>query len=243
MSHAPKFYLIQEGDGGPDVLHSFDTQPERDAATIKLIFGEDISTQDEAEQWDKMREELNEKGSLSFEGDPGLSWFTAIPDDSFIALARWKEEAMQVEAQWDCQAIGKLIDVPLGHHIRPRVEPAIRELIAQRDRARLIMEVALLRFSRWSLRQGESHKMPRTGIYPPAVQSVMDKMREFLSQGGSPVPPDYVMNNDTRWWKFETLMPESPTAPIQLMNHITGQITQHPAGGYEHVDEDLWSPL
>jgi hypothetical protein len=28
-------------------------------------------------------------------------------------------------------------------------------------RARLIMEVALLRFSRWSLRLGENHKMPR----------------------------------------------------------------------------------
>lgn len=55
-------------------------------------------------------------------------------------------------------------------------------------RARLIMEVALLRFSRWSLRQGESHKMPRVGDYPPAVQSVMDKMRTFLGQPTQTVP-------------------------------------------------------
>lgn len=185
MSHTPKFYIIQEGDGGPDVLHVFDTQPERDAATINLIFGEDITTQDEAEQWDKMREELNDKGRLSFEGDPGLQWFSAIPDDSFAALARWKEEALAVEAQWDCQAVGKLLDVTLGHHIRPHIEPGIIKLIAQRDRARLLMEVALLRFTRWSLRKGEHHPMPRVGDYPPAVQSIMDKMRTFLEQPAS----------------------------------------------------------
>lgn len=142
MSHSPKFYIIQEGDGGPAVLHSFDTQPERDLATIKLIFGEDISTQDEAEQWDKMREELNDKGSISFEGDPGLQWFTALPDESFAGLARWKKEALAVEAQWDCQAVGKLIGVKLGDHIRPNIEPKVRELISQRDSAdNLLREV------------------------------------------------------------------------------------------------------
>ena len=41
-------------------------------------------------------------------------------------LRRWKDEALAVEASWDCQAVGKLIGVPLGQNIRPCIEPAIR---------------------------------------------------------------------------------------------------------------------
>ncbi len=75
-----KFYLLQRGHSDKEnALHAFDTAAERDAATIKCIFGADLSGQDEAEQWDKMREELNDRGSLSFEGDPGVEWFTATP--------------------------------------------------------------------------------------------------------------------------------------------------------------------
>ncbi len=78
-----KYYLLQHGDGADEnTLHAFDTPAQRDEATIKCIFGEDLTTQDEAEQWDKMREELTDSGSLSFEGDPGLEWFTATPADS-----------------------------------------------------------------------------------------------------------------------------------------------------------------
>lgn len=57
-------------------------------------------------------------------------------------LAGWKSEAMEVEAQWNCQAIGKLLDVKLGDHIRPNIEPGIRKLISQRDGANnLLREV------------------------------------------------------------------------------------------------------
>lgn len=75
-----KYYLLQRGDSADEnTLHAFDTPAERDDATIKAIFGEDLTTQDEAEAWDKYREELTERGHITSEGDPGLEWFTAHP--------------------------------------------------------------------------------------------------------------------------------------------------------------------
>jgi hypothetical protein len=44
-------------------------------------------------------------------------------------LKRWKEEMLQVEAEWDCQMIGKLLNIGLGQSIRKNIEPKIRELI------------------------------------------------------------------------------------------------------------------
>lgn len=75
-SRAMKYYLLQRGDDA-NTLHAFSTPAERDTATIKALFGEDLATQDEADAWDKYRDELNARGRLSFEGDPGLEWFTA----------------------------------------------------------------------------------------------------------------------------------------------------------------------
>jgi hypothetical protein len=71
----------------------------------------------------------------------------------------------------------------------------------------------------------------------------MDKMRDFLGTSEPTVPPDYEMNNGTKWWKFETLMPAAHNTPVDLMNHITGQITRHPDGGYHYAEKDLWSPI
>ncbi len=56
-------------------------------------------------------------------------------------------------------------------------------------------------------------------------------------------PPDYVMSNGAKWWKFETMMPPKFNSPIDLMNHVSGQITRHPDGGYHYSDKDLWSPI
>jgi hypothetical protein len=74
-----KYYLLENADSvTPQILHAFATPQERDVATIGLIFGEEISTQDEAEQWDKYRQELIDTGRIEFEGDPGLEWFSAL---------------------------------------------------------------------------------------------------------------------------------------------------------------------
>lgn len=95
MSAPYKFYLLQHGHSDSEnTLHVFNTAPERDVATIKCIFGADLSNQDEAEQWDKMREELNDRGTLSFEGDPGLEWFTAHPAPDEAAKLRKAGDAM-----------------------------------------------------------------------------------------------------------------------------------------------------
>lgn len=78
-----KYYLLQRGDSADEnTLHAFDTPAERDEATIKAIFGADLTTQDEAEAWDKYRDDLNDRGHVTFEGDPGLEWFTAWPAGS-----------------------------------------------------------------------------------------------------------------------------------------------------------------
>lgn len=41
------------------------------------------------------------------------------------ALARWKAEALAVESEWDPQEVGKLLELPLGASIRPRIAPCI----------------------------------------------------------------------------------------------------------------------
>jgi hypothetical protein len=75
-----KYYLLIRGDvTNENTLMAFDTPAGRDEETILRIFGADLTTQDEAEQWDKMRGELDNRGVLTFEGDPGLEWFVATP--------------------------------------------------------------------------------------------------------------------------------------------------------------------
>lgn len=41
------------------------------------------------------------------------------------ALQRWKDEALEVEASWDCQAVGKAIGTTLGGNIRKDILPFI----------------------------------------------------------------------------------------------------------------------
>lgn len=78
-----KFYLLQRGHShSENTLHAFDTAPQRDGKTIECIFGlEGLTTQNDAEAWAKYREELNDTGSVEFDGDPGLEWFTAHAED------------------------------------------------------------------------------------------------------------------------------------------------------------------
>lgn len=45
-------------------------------------------------------------------------------------LKAWKEEEMQVESQWDCQAVGRLIGSKLGEQIKPQIQPYIEWLQA-----------------------------------------------------------------------------------------------------------------
>ena len=76
-----KYYLLQRGESpNQNALFSFTTRPQRDEATIKAIFGKDLQNQNEAEEWDKIRADLNDKGRVSFEGEPSIEWFTATPN-------------------------------------------------------------------------------------------------------------------------------------------------------------------
>ena len=49
-------------------------------------------------------------------------------------LLAWKDEALKVHSSWDCQAVGKLLNVPLGAQIHANIEPAVRKLIDERNR-------------------------------------------------------------------------------------------------------------
>jgi len=53
-------------------------------------------------------------------------------DDRIVALEAerdqllaWKQSALEVEKDWDCQRIGKLLHIPLGESVRAGIEPAI----------------------------------------------------------------------------------------------------------------------
>jgi hypothetical protein len=101
-------------------------------------------------------------------------------------------------------------------------------------RARLIMEVALLRFSRWSLRKGEQYKMPRAGDYPPAVQSVMDKMRTFLSGVTAPSPSPGAIHSARIQCKL-LLGLQAEDMPPPLRQEIEALVTSIALASDEHM--------
>jgi hypothetical protein len=75
-----KFYLLQKGHShSENTLHVFDTAEERDAMTKELIYGTGELCPDDQRGLALYLEELREDGSVEFEGDPGLEWFTATP--------------------------------------------------------------------------------------------------------------------------------------------------------------------
>lgn len=79
MKSPAKFYLVQRREEAPHVLHAFDTAEQRDAMTKELIYGTGDLCPQERRGLDLYLEELRDTGSVEFEGDPGLEWFTAIP--------------------------------------------------------------------------------------------------------------------------------------------------------------------
>ena len=77
-----KFYILERGHlHTENTLHTFDTAEARAAKTAELIYGEkpDELDPDARRAWHLYCAELEETGSVEFEGDPGLEWFTASP--------------------------------------------------------------------------------------------------------------------------------------------------------------------
>jgi hypothetical protein len=56
------------------------------------------------------------------------------------ALEGWKAQALAVEAEWDVQAIGKRLDVPLGSSIRAAILPAIDALELEVMRLQVVLQ-------------------------------------------------------------------------------------------------------
>jgi hypothetical protein len=49
-------------------------------------------------------------------------------DAEIAALRRWKAEQLAVEAEWNEQEVGKLLNLPLGTAVRPAIQPAIEAM-------------------------------------------------------------------------------------------------------------------
>lgn len=58
-------------------------------------------------------------------------------------LADWKAEQLAVESEWDAQAVGRLLRVPLGQSVRAAIQPGIEAL--QRRVAELKGQACVLR--------------------------------------------------------------------------------------------------
>lgn len=77
MKPTLKYYLLEKGHShAENTLHTFDSLNEREDKTKELIYG---GKDEDTPGWDSYLQELTETGSLEFEGDPGLEWFTAWP--------------------------------------------------------------------------------------------------------------------------------------------------------------------
>ena len=75
-----KFYLLQLGHShSENTLHAFDTAEARAAKSKELIYGDGELCPDDQRGLALYLEELRDSGSVGFEGDPGLEWFTAHP--------------------------------------------------------------------------------------------------------------------------------------------------------------------
>lgn len=87
------YILIEVGDNGEEHATFYASPAARDKATLEAIWfgGPDESHKEEAEHY---LQELREKGSLAFEGDPPLRWrtFSALLQEE---KARGRAEAIQ----------------------------------------------------------------------------------------------------------------------------------------------------
>ena len=73
--------------------------------------------------------------------DPEWDWVVSADsarrlERELAELREWKRQQLEVESQWDCQKVGKLLGVPIGAHVRPHIEPKIAKLIRERNEAR-----------------------------------------------------------------------------------------------------------
>lgn len=137
---------------------------------------------------------------------------TGTPEDGVEVMAtelaqlrRWKSEALEVEAQWNVQEVGRLLDMPLGVSIQPRIADGIRTLVARIIRLVKAGEAGrefvlanwpsayhhpgvMPFFSEWQAAVNDTLN-PRTGVWPESGASLdhdAEKWRAwFISEVGT----------------------------------------------------------
>jgi len=71
-----------------------------------------------------------EPARIVMDGEPDLA-------EQVRTLENWKEQQLAVESEWDAQAVGRLLNVPLGQPIRAAIGPGIESL---KEQVRLLRE-------------------------------------------------------------------------------------------------------
>jgi len=73
-------------------------------------------------------------------GIPDPTEHLANLNKELAELREWKRQQLEVERQWDCQKVGKLLGVPAGAHVRPHIEPKIAKLCEENAKLREALE-------------------------------------------------------------------------------------------------------
>lgn len=69
---------------------------------------------------------------------------------TLLRAEAWKREALEVEREWNPQAIAKLLELSPGDSIRAAIGPAIERLTTERDEAVKALEPFKLEASKWA---------------------------------------------------------------------------------------------
>lgn len=68
--------------------------------------------------------------------------FVRQNERELAALRDWKAEALEMDASWDVQAIGKALGLLLGSDIRKGILPAIETLKARLEKVEGVLKIA-----------------------------------------------------------------------------------------------------
>lgn len=97
---------------------------------------------------DNCKRVVNDYGFDSFQEDVMFEAWQArgrLEAERIAELEAWKNEAIKVETEWDTQATGKALNIPLGRSVRANILPKIEALTLQ---------VQVLREALFSVRDG-----------------------------------------------------------------------------------------
>lgn len=92
-------------------------------------------------------------------------------------LESWKNQAIAVESEWDCQSVGKALNIPLGHSIRANILPKIKELTASNNQLREALEIC-----KYDCHTGEVIGIAEKALKATPTQSLAEHDNETIER-------------------------------------------------------------